>query len=289
MIPPTTVLAARPPDRLVRKAFQLTRLRVASFAAVMTLVAVLLSLTGCATTSAPANVADGKQIAAACPSDHQIAGRAAIDVSTHMRAVAGDAGRLAPVRQLVRRVVICGGHLRADVFSGSSASTASVFDGDLKLPGATENARLRREPALTDQVMAQITKNLPIAADKLPLTGSDILAQFGMSAEYKQQLDPDGTRFVLDLVATTDGVQSEGVSLSDPTLTVARALALAGQVRMPDLSGASVQMTSVGKTAGPAPSTEYVDALKAFFGKVCAASGATHCAVVTDGAGGAGR
>ncbi|MCP2290953.1 hypothetical protein [Nocardia amikacinitolerans] len=243
----------------------------------------LFGLTGCDVSHTPVNLADAKQIAASCPSGREIAGRAAIDVSAHMRPIAADAGRLDPVRQLVRRTLICGGHLRIDAFSGSSAATAAVFDADLHLPGATETARLRREPAMTDEVMATITKQLPIAAEKLPLTGSDILAQFGMAAEYVQQLDPDGSRFALYLVITTDGAQSEGTALTDPTLTVERALVLAERVRVPDLTGATVQMTSIGKTADPAPPTAYVDALKAFFTSVCKATGA-YCTVVTDGA-----
>ncbi|WP_280209126.1 hypothetical protein [Nocardia cyriacigeorgica] len=243
------------------------------------------SIVGCASTPTPLNLADGKQIAASCPYGRQLAGRAAIDVSTHMRVIAGDAGRLDPVQQLVRRVVICGGHLRVDAFSGSSAATAGVFDADLHLPGATENARLRREPAMTEDIMKQITENLPKAAAALPLTGSDILAQFGMSTEYFQQLDPDGTRYALDLVISTDGAQSEGVSLGDPSLTADQAVALATRVTAPNLSGASIQLANIGKTANPAPPTSYVDALKAFYGRVCQASGAARCTVVTDGAG----
>ncbi len=281
---PTTVLAAWPPTPPVGARSRFHRLRTAAVV-VAIVIAGLFGITGCSSTPEPVNLASGKQIAAACPNGHQIAGRAAIDVSTHMRAIAADIGRLDPVRQLVRRVIICGGHLRVDAFSGSSADTAGVYDGDLQLPGSTENARLRREPAMTDQVMAQIAKNLPTAAAKLPLTGSDILAQFGMSAEYQDQLDPGGSHFALDLVITTDGVQSEGISLSDPALTVDQALVLAGHVRMPNLAGANVQVTSVGKTADPAPLTSYVDALKAFFGKVCTTTGAAHCTVVTDGAG----
>ncbi|MCX4098051.1 hypothetical protein [Nocardia sp. alder85J] len=252
------------------------------------LLAVPIAMTlasGCAQTAGLVNLADAKQIAASCPEGHQLAGRAAIDVSTHMRAIAADAGRLDPVRRLVRRVVICGGSLRVDAFSGSSAATANVYDGDLHLPGATENARLRREPAETDEVMAQIRKNLPDAAAKLPLTGSDVLAQLGMDAEYTEGLDPDGSRYVLDSVIVTDGVQSAGVSLIDPTLTVERAIALAKQVHVPKLPGASVQFTSIGKTADPAPPTAYVDAVKAFFTRACANTGAARCSVVTDAAG----
>ncbi|WP_280450673.1 hypothetical protein [Nocardia cyriacigeorgica] len=275
MAPPNAMAARRPSEMIHR----------ISVGAPLMAAALLFGVVGCASTPTPLNLADGKQIAASCPEGRQLAGRAAIDVSTHMRAIAGDAGRLDPVQQLVRRVMICGGHLRVDAFSGSSAATAGVFDADLHLPGATENARLRREPAMTEDIMKQITENLPKAAAALPLTGSDILAQFGMSTEYFQQLDPDGTRYTLDLVFSTDGAQSEGISLGDTSLTVDHAEALATRVTAPNLSGASIQLTNIGKTANPAPSTSYVDALKAFYGRVCQASGAARCTVVTDGAG----
>lgn len=279
MMAPSTVLATPPGRPPIRDFGRHHRMRVFGVAALAT----LFGITGCDTTHAPANLAHGKQIAASCPVGRSVAGRGAIDVSAHMRAVAADAGRLDPIRQLVRRTLICGGRLRVDAFSGSAAATASVFDADLHLPGATENARLRREPAMTDEVMSTIIKQLPAAAERLPLTGSDVLAQFGMSAEYLRQVDPDGSRFALDLVVTTDGAQSEGVALTDPAMTVEQAVRLAEQVRVPSLSGANVRMTSIGKTANPAPPTVYVDALKAFFTTVCEASGA-RCTVVTDGA-----
>ncbi|WP_433194326.1 hypothetical protein ACQP1G_37055 [Nocardia sp. CA-107356] len=253
------------------------------------LAAVLLGgVVGCAsiTQIQPGGLADAEQIAATCPAGHLIAARAAIDVGANLRAVAGEAGRLDPVRKLVRLTEICGGHLRVDAFAGSAGSTAAVYDGDLALGGATQNARLRREPRQSDEVMAAIMKNLPIAAAKLPPEGSDIITQLGtMAAEYGQGLDPAGSRYVLHEVITTDGVQTERVPLTDPSLTVARAEVLAAGVAMPSLAGADVQLTSIGKTAGPAPATSYSDALKAFYRKLCDAARAARCVVVTDGAG----
>ncbi|QLY30397.1 hypothetical protein H0264_35630 [Nocardia huaxiensis] len=279
MMAPLTLLAARFAARTLSRSRLVRTVVMASiFLAVMLVV-------GCGASTGPVSLSDGKQIADACPSGRSVAGRAAIDVSTHMRPIAADAGRLDPVRQQVRRTLICGGHLRVEVFSGSSASTAAVYDGELKLPGATENARLRREPAMTEDIMAEIRRNLPDAAATLPLTGSDITAQFGMSAEYLAQLSPYGSRFMLDMLVVTDGVQSEGFDLTDPALTPERAKVLAGQVTVPELPGAVVQFTSIGKTANPAPPTAYVDGLKVFFTEVCMATGAARCTVVTDAAG----
>ncbi|MBF6546958.1 hypothetical protein [Nocardia brasiliensis] len=261
--------------------------RIALYA-LLGLVGVLLAATavGCSSGSVPHDLSDAKQIAATCPAGRQIAARAAIDVSGSRRAVAGETGRLDPVRQLVRFTLICGGHLRVDAFSGSSAATAAVFDGDMHLQGATENARLRREPAVTDSVMAEIGKNLPTASSKLPEDGSDISGQLGLSGEYKQQLDPDGSRYELHVVITTDGVQATNqLALTDPALTPDRATRMAEEIAAPNLSGADVRLTDIGKTVGAPPPTAYVDALKAFYTKLCVNTGAARCTVVTDGAG----
>ncbi|CAM4364025.1 hypothetical protein NONI108955_22745 [Nocardia ninae] len=264
-----------------------SRLSLVTRHAQLGLVAALLAATaaGCSSGSAPRNLTEAKQIAASCPEGRQIAGRAAIDVSGSRRAVADEDGRLDPVRDLVRMVAICGGDLRVDAFSGSSASTAAVYDGEPRLHGATDNARFRREPAVTDSVMAEVKKNLPVVSAKLPAGGTDISAQLGLSGEYKRQLDPNGSRYDLHLVITTDGVQTEGVSLTDPALTPDRAAQLAKQVSAPDLSGADVRLTDIGKVAGSPPSTQYIDALKAFYTALCAQTKAAGCVVVTDGAG----
>ncbi|MGW4844873.1 hypothetical protein [Nocardia brasiliensis] len=237
------------------------------------------------TASTGSGLADAKATLATCPNGMRLASRAAIDVSGDMRRIAGDAGRLDPIRQLVELTVICGGHLRIEAFAGSSAATSALYDGDVDLPGATENARLRRAPGVVDEVMTTVTKNLPVAAARLPENGTDIVAQLGLSAEYKQQLDPDGSKYQLRLVITTNGLQTEQVTLTDPALTESTARTLAQQVQAPNLMGADVLLAGIGKTAGPAPSTRIVDAVKAFHQQVCKNTGAAHCTVVTDGAG----
>ncbi|WP_433576803.1 hypothetical protein [Nocardia brasiliensis] len=255
--------------------------------AVTTLLLFFATTLACSTPteSTVGGLAEAKATLASCPTGVRLASRGAIDVSGPMRHVAGDPGRLDPIRNLVNLTVICGGHLRIEAFGGSSAQTTALYDGDVDLPGATENARLRRAPGMVDEVMAAVTKNLSTAAARLPENGTDIVAQLGLSAEYKQQLDPEGSKYQLRVVITTDGRQTEQVALTDPALTEASARALAQQVQAPNLSGADVLLAGIGKSAGPAPLTRIVDALKAFHGQVCKNSGAARCTVVTDGAG----
>ncbi len=254
---------------------------VIAVAAAATTVAV--GLTACAVPTPPGDLAELKKVAAVCPEGRQIAGRAAIDVSGDRLDVAAEDGRLLPVRALAERVAVCRGLLRIEVFGGSAGATSSVYDGPLHAAGATENARLKRVPKMVDEVMATVKDRLPDAADTLSRDGKDIVAQFGLSAELGRQLDSDGTRYVLDLVITTDGAQTAPPSLTDPNLTVARAEQLAQQVTPVDLTGSTVRMTDIGKAPGRSFSTPYVEAIKAFFRRVCEASKAASCLIVTDG------
>lgn len=244
--------------------------------------AVAVGLTACAVPNAP-NLAELKQIAAACPEGRQIAGRTAIDVSGYRLDVAAEDGRLAPVRALAERVAVCRGLLRIEVFGGSAGATSSVYDGPLHAAGATENARLKRVPKMVDEVMDTVKANVPKAAATLSRDGKDVGAQFRLSAEYRNQVDVNGTRYVLDLVITTDGAQTAAPSVTDPNLTVERAEQLAQQVIPVDLTGASVRMTDIGKAPGRSLSTQHVDAIKTFFRRVCEASKAASCLIVTDG------
>ncbi|WP_338773034.1 hypothetical protein V7968_16335 [Nocardia vulneris] len=251
----------------------------------MSIIVVVLPLFGCSASGHIANLAEVKQIAASCPPGRQIAGRAAIDVGDGRVKVAAESGRLAPVRELVQRVATCDGHLRIDVFAGSASATAAVFDGKLHAQGATENARLKRVPKMVDEVMATVTTKLPTAASTLAQDGKDVVAQFGLSTEYLRQLDPERSRYVLDVVITTDGAQTSRPVLTDANLTSADAEPLAQGVAAPDLSGAQVRVTDVGKTADRSMPTSYVDALKVFYRTVCQATKADACMVVTDAAG----
>ncbi|WP_204249106.1 hypothetical protein [Nocardia arizonensis] len=243
-----------------------------------------VGLTACAVPTPPGDLAELKKIAASCPEGREVAGRAAIDVSGDRLEVAADDGRLAPVRALAERVAVCGGTFRADIFGGSAGAVSAVYDGELHAQGATENARLKRVPKMVDAVMDTVKANLPKAAATLSRDGKDVVSQLGLAAEFGRQLDPVGTRYVLDLVITTDGAQTVAPSLTDSSLTVARAEQLAQQVTPVDLTGATVRMTDIGKAPGQSFPSDYVNALKAFFRLLCEATKAAACFIVTDAA-----
>lgn len=252
-------------------------------AAAVAATTVTVGLTACAVPTPSGDLAELKKIAASCPEGRKPAGRAAIDIGGDRLEVAAEDGRVAPVRSLVERVAVCRGHIRIDGFGRSVSAVSALYDGELHAQGATENARLKRVPKMVDEVMETVKANLPKAAATLSRDGKDVVAQFGLSAEFGRQLDSDGTPYLLDIVISTDGAQTAAPSLTDPNLTVAHAEQLAQQVTPVDLTGATVRMTDIGKAPGRSLSSSHVEAIKAFYRRLCEASKAAACFIVTDG------
>ena len=233
---------------------------------------------------APASLAHAEHIAASCPTDGtRIAAVVQLDRSGSRRSVEDAPAEQEVMREAVERTAICRGHLRVTAFSGSMIGV-TVFDADLQLDGATTNARLRKAPKAVDAVMEQITAALPDAANELVDGSTDIVSQYQLGAEYAAQLAATGP-FVLEQTILTDGIQTAGQDLNDPSLTVTQADTLAEALSVPDLTGATVRLIGIGRQADNAPlPTPYIAALRAFHTTICENTGAT-CTVVTDAAG----
>lgn len=245
---------------------------------------VLFSATACGTNPG-GPLAHAAQVAASCPTDgSQIAALVDSDESGSSRDSTSHPARQQVIRDVAERTAICRGHLRVVIFSGSMI-TAIVFDGDLKLDGATATARLRKAPGVVDDVMKQITAALPDASAQLTDGATDIVGQYQPAAEYHAQLAASGT-FQLELTILTDGIQTAGQNLEDPTITTEQAEALATTFPVPNLPAAVVRLIGIGRQAdGAALPTPYIAALRAFQTAICERTQAATCAVVTDAAG----
>jgi hypothetical protein len=186
---------------------------------------------------------------------------------------------LAITADVVRRTAICGGHLLVRSFSASSGATVTIYDGDLSLPGATDNARLRRVDALVEKVMAEITAKYGDAIAALPDSGSDITSVYRLAGEYADQL---GDGYQLHLYVLTDGLNNIGTDLTSQVLTPEQATDLASTVDAPALPGSSITVAGLGRINGdPAPSA-LVEGLVAFYNALCVKTGAKTCVSVTD-------
>ncbi|MHA7271204.1 vWA domain-containing protein [Arthrobacter sp. HLT1-20] len=237
-----------------------------------------LALSACSAIS-QGDLAINKKTLATCPTS-QIAADGLIDTSGSVRANAVPEAYAEALKDLVRRTAVCGGHLHVGAFSSSAASTVTLYDGDLVMPGSTENAQLRRVP----QGVADVMKTVNTAyADKVPgMTsgGTDIVAQYRLAHEYVQQLGGDRQ---LELLLLTDGYQNAGFVLGDRALSEADAKALAAQADIPQLPGATITVAGIGKTPGrDSATTEIITGMKTFYDALCQRSGASSCSSVTD-------
>lgn len=225
---------------------------------------------------------------ATCP-DGAVHALVAIDVSgTRQSKPLSDADDTA-VRSLVQRTFICTGDLQVSAFTGSVASTEIVYAGSLHLEGATETARLRREPDATDAVMNEIHERLGDAARSInpAAGGTDVLGQLGLIEEFGRQLQREGNDAQLIGLVVTDGEDTEQLQLADPALTKSAAEEVADAATVPNLDGAELSIIGIGKSSnGTIAPTPHVDALKAAWSRICERTGASQCTVVTDAANG---
>jgi hypothetical protein len=96
-----------------------------------------------------------------------------------------------------------------------------LYDDKLHLKGSTETARLRRIPALVDEVTQQVSEgysNLPTMTG-----GTDVVGQLRGDQEYLAQL---GSGYSLWSITATDGLQTAGVQwrkLTDSSTAEAQA------------------------------------------------------------------
>ncbi|WP_133977331.1 hypothetical protein [Kribbella voronezhensis] len=236
-------------------------------------------LVGCGSQPGVDHLSVDKVTLKSCPKDMRYATKIDLDVSGSGRTPELDGPRLNIIKEQARTTAICGGHLLVTVFSATSAATVALYDDELTLPGATDNARLRRVSKLIDDISEKVTAAYPPAIKKVSPAHSDITAQFRLAAEYRTQL---GSDYRLRLVILTDGLQTVGRRVTTP-IEIAQARAVGMTVNVPRLPDATVTVAGVGKVAaGSAPSSGMTNALIGFWDGVCRRSQAAQCTIVTD-------
>lgn len=245
------------------------------------LLALPVALAGCGLASghAAGELGANQTLLATCPKGVKVASKVDIDVSGSDRTAALDAQRLSAVEDQARRTAVCGGHLQVTAFSATSAATVVLYDGEIALAGATDNARLRQVPAAVSQVMTAVSQAYGTKIATLTPGGSDIAGQYRLAAEYLAQL---GSGYRLTLVLLTDGFQTAGFTIGDTPLDTGAAEALAAKVTVPKLPGASITVAGIGQAAGQPPSSAVVSGVVAFYNALCHRTGAAQCLSVTD-------
>ena len=274
---PTTLLSASTDRRCFLSAFFPFRYRLVAAGALLT-VAVAAAACG-SPSSAPDELAANQQRLTQCVPAKPPAALVEVDGTGSSASDQITEERMQTIESIATRTAVCSGHLRVLVFSSSSAASATLFDGSLKMAGATDNARLRRVPAAVADLMAKVRAAYAPAVAALPQNGSDITAQYRLASEWVQQL---GGLYRLNLTILTDGFQNVGVDLGAHPLGTQEAVALADKVAVPKLLGASVVVAGLGRIAKGTPSSAMVEGLVAYYDELCHRSSATMCTSVTD-------
>lgn len=238
-------------------------------------------LVGCGiSSSSVGTLAENQHILASCDAAHPPATWVGIDGTGS--SASGDilAERLNALQSIVRQTAVCSGYLMVRVFSASSVASATLFDGSLRQPGATSNARLQRVPKAVASVIATIQRSYHSAAANLSPNGSDIIGQYEEAAEWFEQL---GGAYHLQVDLLTDGMENVGVgAVGTHALDQQQATALAARVPMPNLSGATVTVAGLGRVKGSTPTSAVVDGLVAYYSSLCHRTHAARCTAVSD-------
>lgn len=234
-------------------------------------------LAGC-TATPPGDLGRLQTVLAACPDDGKhLNSYNAVDGSSSAQDNTIAREYVSYVKSQVEKVAVCGGHIEVVAF-GTNSVIVPIYASDLEVPGATDLAKLRRVPALVDEVMAEITKNYKPAMALLPEGGTDVTGLLRLFEEAAA-LRPD---MRLEVAALTDGLTNQGVVI-DHTLTDAEATALADSVPVPQLPSANVSVVGIGRVAGDPLPSDFIAGMKIFYRRLCANTGAAQCLVVTDG------
>lgn len=239
------------------------------------LTSALASIAGC-TGHAPGELGRLQEVLRSCPGDQKLQAYMLADGTESAYGADIIDAYLGSIQSEAERVSVCGGTLSVSAFGGNSI-TSEIFSGDLTAPGSTDMSRLRRVEDILSQTMEQIEQNYVPAIERLPQGGTDVVGLLRI-IEEAQEANPDG-----QLVATvlSDGQSNAGVNI-DPAMTPNDAAALADQVPVPDLSGASLSYLGIGRTVGAPLSSSYIDTLKAFYVRLCENTKAEKCVVATD-------
>ena len=228
------------------------------------------TLAACGGTGAVGRLNELKRVAQSCPAHADLAAYVAWDVRRTLRGPRITAARLESLEKTAERVAACGGRMRVVAFGPTAASTARLYDGELRPRGATENARLLRVHHLVDQTLKDVQKELPEVLAEVSGQSADPLSQFAAAEQFRRQL---GSGYSLHVV-----IETSGNSVADDPGSN-----LAANMAVPDLTGADVIVSGIGKEGRRSPTpTPVVEGLRDFYTQVCERTHATACLVLTD-------
>lgn len=248
------------------------------------ILATALSLAGCSLSSSSPTTALAQNqhiLATTCDPSRVPASWVAIDGTGSSAAGHILDERMTALQTIVQQTAVCSGYLKVVVFTSTSTSTATLFDGSLRQTGETDNARLQRVPKAVTSTMTTIQNTYAPALKGLNPNASDITGQYVNAAQWIAQL---GSGYRLHLYLLTDGFQNVGIDLSAQILNQQQAQALAQQAptSLPSLPGSTIVVAGIGRIVGTQPPSTQVQGMTSYYTALCHRMQAQTCISVTD-------
>lgn len=197
-----------------------------------------------------------------------------IDISTSGRDIDILAERLNAVQVDAERVADCDGEITVVAWGGSASTSEVLFQGQIRVVGASEIGRDRKIPAAVDAVMEEVRQSLGSVLTSRASGGHDLLAAFSIVSDFVRAAGRGDANIAVSIYA--DGVSTEGsADINRPGLSEARLEELIAEQTMPDLSGVPISMFGVGRLGGTdKPPQQVVDLTQVYAQMLCEATGA---------------
>ncbi|MFZ9629951.1 MAG: hypothetical protein ACO3C1_11440 [Ilumatobacteraceae bacterium] len=198
-----------------------------------------------------------------------------LDVSSSGRDLGILAERLNAIQVDAERVADCDGSITVVAWGGSASTSEVLYQGQIRVLGASEIGRDRKIPAAVDAVMEEVRGNLNNLMQSTPSGGQDLLAAFSIVSDFVRAGGGANSSAVAVSIYA-DGIATEGsAQINRPGLSEARIEELIAEQSVPDLSGVPISMFGVGRIGGSAkPPQQVVETTQIYAQDLCEATGA---------------
>lgn len=197
-----------------------------------------------------------------------------IDISSSGRDIDILAERLNAVQVDAERVADCDGEITVVAWGGSASTSEVLYQGQIRLVGASEIGRDRKIPEAVENVMEEVRRTLNAVLGSRPSGGHDLLAAFSIISDFVRAAGANDANVTVSIYA--DGVSTEGsADINRPGLSEARLEELIAEQTLPDLAGVPISMFGVGRLGGTAkPPQQVVELTQTYAQMLCEATGA---------------
>jgi hypothetical protein len=197
-----------------------------------------------------------------------------VDISSSGRDIDILAERLNAVQVDAERVADCDGEITVVAWGGSASTSEVLFQGQIRVYGASEIGRDRKIPAAVDAVMDEVRRTLSTVLTSRASGGHDLLAAFSIVSDFVRASGSGDANVQVSIYA--DGVSTEGsADINRPGLSEARLEELIAEQTLPELGGVPISMFGVGRLGGTAkPPQQVVELTQAYAQMLCEATGA---------------